>query len=602
MAKIGGYTIENTYQGGYSSLDPNKAYSNSFTGYRTNVGSLGITTNPNTANQLKEVSDKLSSGLKNIEVELLFPNIIDAIPTQHFTEMRQLGKLTGGDISVHGPVIDPSGMGNQGFDEMGRQYAEKKITETLLRSHELNPDGNITVNFHTSVAPKTLSSEWETLGSVDGTQARQAKRIIGINRETGELIKEEYENKYYPGTDLSKPKKHTPEKNLEIRNESRWDNQINQLFFHKEKADQILGENSHLLKDVIDDLNTGKIKPETLSPTQQIVLSKYKEAELYLQEVNKGARNFFSQSYEYGNEEQREKLRQISDEFKREISPENNGNNPYVQSIAMRNLLRKLQDPELAPKMFVPIEEFALEKSSQTYGNAAFNVFNKFKDVNKAPIILIENPPAGDLLSTGEDLKNVVLASRKQFVERAVAENKMSKKDAEKTAEKLIGATWDVGHINMLRGKGFKEEDLIKETEKVAPFIRHVHLSDNFGFEHTELPMGMGNVPLKEMMARLGEKGFEGKKIIEAGDWWTQFKTSPVKEALEGLGSPMYISGPGPYWNQSMGLQQNYFSGYGMMLPSNHYQTFGAGFSQLPQELGGDIRSGTGRFSQRGME
>lgn len=60
MAKEGGYTIENIYQGGYSTLDPNKAYSNTFTGYRTNVGSLGLTTNPQTANQLKEVSDKLS--------------------------------------------------------------------------------------------------------------------------------------------------------------------------------------------------------------------------------------------------------------------------------------------------------------------------------------------------------------------------------------------------------------------------------------------------------------------------------------------------------------------------------------------------------------
>ena len=32
MAKEGGYTIENVYQGGYSTLDPNKAYSTNFTG------------------------------------------------------------------------------------------------------------------------------------------------------------------------------------------------------------------------------------------------------------------------------------------------------------------------------------------------------------------------------------------------------------------------------------------------------------------------------------------------------------------------------------------------------------------------------------------
>ncbi|MCX6750393.1 MAG: sugar phosphate isomerase/epimerase [Candidatus Pacearchaeota archaeon] len=217
-------------------------------------------------------------------------------------------------------------------------------------------------------------------------------------------------------------------------------------------------------------------------------------------------------------------------------------------------------------------------------------------------MMLIENPPSGFGLSTGEDLKNLVVKSREEFVKRA-KEKGMSGSMAEDVAEKIIGATWDVGHINMLRKQGFKDEDIVRETEKIAPYVKHVHLSDNFGFEHTELPMGMGNVPMKEIMEKLGEKGFEAKKIIEAGTWWTHFQTNPMKESLEGLGSPMYSIGGGPYWNQSLGLQQGYFSGYGMMLPSNNYQTFGAGFSQLPQELGGEVaRAGGGRFSQKGME
>lgn len=339
-----------------------------------------------------------------------------------------------------------------------------------------------------------------------------------------------------------------------------------------------------------------------MTPTQQKVFMRYSDAETYLQDIHKTVRGLFSKSYEFGDKEQKEKLKEISEEYARNIDPKNGGQNPFVQSMAIKKLLGQLQNSELAPNMLVPIEGFAVEQSSKTFGNAAFNAFNKFKDPNKTPITLIENPPAGFGLSTGEDLKNLVIASRKQFVEKAVKEKNMNPKEAEKIAEKLIGATWDVGHINMLRKEGFKDEDIIKETEKVAPFVRHVHLSDNFGFEHTELPMGMGNVPMKEIMEKLGQKGFEAKKIIEAGDWWQQMKTSPVKESLEGLGSPMYSSGPGPYWNQSIGLQQNYFSGYGMMLPSNNYQTFGAGFSQLPGELGGEVQRGGGRFSQKGME
>ena len=55
----------------------------------------------------------------------------------------------------------------------------------------------------------------------------------------------------------------------------------------------------------------------------------------------------------------------------------------------------------------------------------------------------------------------------------------------------------------MLRKEGYSEKDIVKQTEIIAPFVKHVHLSDNFGFEHTELPMGMGNVPLKEIMEKL---------------------------------------------------------------------------------------------------
>ena len=72
----------------------------------------------------------------------------------------------------------------------------------------------------------------------------------------------------------------------------------------------------------------------------------------------------------------------------------------------------------------------------------------------------------------------------------------------------------------MLRKYGYNEQDIVKESEKIAPLLKHIHLSDNFGFEHTELPMGMGNVPIKQIMEKLGDKGFEARKVIEAAGWW----------------------------------------------------------------------------------
>jgi hypothetical protein len=116
--------------------------------------------------------------------------------------------------------------------------------------------------------------------------------------------------------------------------------------------------------------------------------------------------------------------------------------------------------------------------------------------------------------------------------------------------------------------------------------------------------MGMGNVPIKEIFDKLGKEGFDATKIIEAGNWWQHFKTPPVKETMEALGSPIYSMDMAPYWNQSQGLQQGYMGGLeGQWLPQINYETFGGGFSQLPTELGGQRAGAQGsRMSGRGME
>jgi len=494
--------------------------------------------------------------------------------------------------------------------------------QTIKRSHDLDPKGNISVVFHS--AEGIPGTEWKTLD-----KDRKAKRLIAVDRETGKLAPLEEEKLYYPDmkeykkgitkqdlikfdegkiksnqiydvVPVEKGRLRTSEWRLDNLNHTQWDNSISQLIFNKERADEILEQNQIQISHLLEDQKKGRLNPERLSPTQQQALSHYNLAETYLDDTRQQAEALFHKAYKYGNEKQKEKLIMLSKKFQKDL--ENNGLNPTIQSKAISNLMMGLKAPEmdLAPQMYMPIEKFATEQSSKTFGNAAFDGWKKFKE--SAPIINIENPPVGFALSTGEDLRNLIKASRNQFVNKAVEEG-ISKSEAKKQAEKLIGATWDVGHINMLRKQGFEEKDIIKETEKIAPYVNHVHLSDNFGLEHTELPMGMGNVPIKEIMEKLGKKGFEAKKIIEAGNWWQHFQTSPVQETMELMGSQIYADGVGPYWNQAVGLQQGYLGGYGMMLPQVNYQTFGAGFSQLPSELGGQMPGAQGsRMSGKPME
>ncbi len=627
------------YQGGWNSLDPEKAYSNDFTGYRANASMLGITTDPRSANIVKEASAKLSSGIQHIELALVSPELFDSIPKQQLKEIHELSKITGTEVSVHGPVIDSAGFTQQGFSEVNRETAERKIAEFIVRSQQVNPDGNVPVVFHS--AEGISGSEWKTLGDDKKGEARTAKRLIAVSRDDGKMTAMEEERRFYPDgkeykegiiegyqsgriseerfkrmspkekydfTPLKEGKIYTPERNLKIANTSDWDNKISALIFNKERADEILQNNSVQIaafNKAREDPNSG-LTEANMTETQKRINNHYENARAYLEDTGMQLNSLFSKAYKYGNPEQKRHLEELGNKYGKIL--EDVGETPEGQSQAMQFLIRNLKTPKLAPEMFVPIEDFATEKSAQTFGNAAFKAFKQYGD--KTPIIAIENPPAGFGLSTGEDLRNLVKASREKMADNLVKEEGMNKRQAEKTAEKFIGATWDVGHINMLRKQGFNEEDIIKESEKIAPYVKHVHLSDNFGFEHTELPMGMGNVPMKEIMEKLGQKGFEAKKVIEAGTWWQHFQTNPFKESLEGMGVPIYASGSPqatvsgmPYWNQALGFYQSYGEGFGRMLPGINYQMFGAGFSQLPSHLGGDAQGGQGgRMSGKPME
>ena len=580
------------YQGGVSTFDSNYGSKEFFTGYRATGGSLGMTTDPRTANIIKDASAKLSSSAKHMELALVSQELFDSVPKQQLKEVKQLSKLTGSTVSVHGPVIDTSGINRDGFSELNRQSSERKVIEAIKRSHEVDPEGNTIVVFHSSEG--IPGSDWKKIGD---QKNREASRIIAVNRETGRMVPVEedkkYVKKYLP---LEGEKTYSAEKNLDMHNKTEWDNSMDQVIFNKERADEILKKNEiqirHLLTLAGPD---GRLDTSKLSPIQKEAYNNYNIARTYIDDVDTHVKSFFHRAYKYGNESQRNRLKGISKEYAGKLNTEmkEGSQNPIKQSEAMNYLLAELKERKLAPDINVPVEDFAVEQSSKTFGNAAFEGYKKFG--NKAPIVSIENPPAGFALSTGEGLRALVKASRDKFVEKAIKEKEISKSEAKQLAEKFIGATWDVGHINMIRGRGHGEKEIIKETEKIAPYVKHVHFSDNFGLEHTELPMGMGNVPLKKIMEKLGEKGFKAKKIIEAAQWWQHFQTAPLKETMQGVGSNIYSDGVGPYWNQALGFEQGYMTGLeGPWLPNNNYETFGTGFSRLPQDLGGNLQQGTG--------
>jgi len=581
------YTISDIYQGGDSSLNPK--YGNIFTNYRVNPGTFGMTTDPRTANILKDASTKFNTGMKHIEISAVTPEVFESIPNQHLEEMNRLAKLTGATVSVHGPIVEPSGISKEGFSESNRQAIERQMMSAVSRSHLVSPDGSIPVTFHSSAA---LPDEIQTKSPDGKIQAPEG--VVVIRPEDGKFGVIPLKERTFPGDEKKKDAK------IEIdrHNSEQWIQEIEQLGQRMRIAGDELSKPAITAALAEIEKKAGR----GLTEDEEEMKKAFYRGTTYLNSSYTDLKRLFETAQQNSSDMEKDKINNFYGSIKQKAEKIKENPNEVKSAILMKEIIDGGVEvlKEIHPKILVDLNEFARDKTAETISNVALNSYKEFK--NTAPIISIENPPAGGAFGRGEDLRKIIEESRKKFVEKAINQG-IDEKTAKKEAERLIGVTWDVGHINMIRKYGYEASDVVKETEKVAPFVKHIHLSDNFGLEHTELPMGMGNVPMKEILEKLGQQGFDAKKIIEAGNWWQHFQTPPFKETLEAFGSPIYSMQMAPYWNQNLGLQQDYFGGYGQMLPQTNYEMFGAGFSHLPSELGGQRPGAEGsRMSGKGME
>lgn len=615
------------YEGANYGFDPE--YGGTSQAYSASSG-IGLTTDPRTANQLKVASEKLNTGAKAVEISAVSPDVFESIPKEHFKELNRLRKLMGNNVelTLHAPIVEPTGLTRRGWDEFERVQAERQMFDAVSKAHSLNPEGNVVTTFHASAAgiPGELKV-WEEK-EVEGVKKKVpvVKEAYVIDERTGSLSALPMKPSYFEGG-----AEIIPQEEIKKLNNSNWYKNLQHLNYSaehgasiieatrlqgpQEKKEQIENANKDFAR-IYKDYAQGKTEEADAKMNEMI--KKYPEIEkikdisankmqamlhgdLYLRDAYANLRELYDQAYAALKREGKTKEVDKLDAFKKEIQPfvkdQKYLNDPeHITEFAEKirkgvHVLRSIETPQI----YKPLKEFAMEKSSETFGDVAFQSFQKFGE--KSPIISIENPPAGQgIIYTGEDLRELIDKSREKFAKLAVEKKGMTAHQAKKEAEKIIGATWDVGHINMLRKFGAGEKELIETTKKIAPAVKHVHLSDNFGLEHTELPMGMGNVPMQGMLKEIEDKTKKFRKIIEAGNWYQHFQSTPFAETLEHFNSPIYAMKNASYW----GSQGGYFSGYGMN-PDIHHAMYGAGFSNLPVELGGQM-SGRSRVSGSPMD
>ncbi|MCX6741900.1 MAG: sugar phosphate isomerase/epimerase [Candidatus Pacearchaeota archaeon] len=656
--------VESFYSGTYSSLEPNPEYGPLFTGYRVDFKRLGAPTSPQTANQLKEASDRLSEGTMNVEFGALQPDVFETIPKQQFAEASQLMKLTGARASLHAPLIDPAGFTKEGWTEHARQESERQILQVLERAKDLDEKGNVPVTLHATSGIPAFDWAPQRGKTPEGKESKDA--IYIVNRETGELnvIKREirglpspiykkdpttgevvYRNNKPVVDDRVKEIKRNgkllydvpPEVRLEEMNQRQWRDPLSSIEYNKSIVERNMEGYAKLAQRFHNQEKLGDQLSQEEKETSNEAKMELKTVRNLMEDYDFQLKNLYHYAYTYSNGENKEKLMEATKRYNDQIaqveklSRDEHGNpmdydtlindDPKqfakivkLKSEAERDLINGMR--RVQPKIFVESEQFALEKTKETLGNAALMAFKQFGD--KAPMLCVENFFPNTVFSRAESLKKLVEDSRKQFVEKA-KEQGIDEGIARSAASRLIGATWDTGHINLLRKYGYGEKEgifkpeeygkfLAEETKKIAPFVKHVHLTDNFGYNDSHLVPGMGEVPFKEVMKELEKAGYSGREIVEAGGMIAQKLGMPTPYILEAFGSGFYGSGPGgptPNWNQvraSYGTGVGYFGGYGAMLPEQHFSMYGSGFASLPQELGGQMPGKGQRFSGAPME
>jgi len=613
--------------------------------YYLPAGKQGFTTNPTVANQLGELARSLNAGVQNIEVGTMQIDLLDSIPESHLDEMKRLSKLTGAKVSMHAPMIEPAGFSKQGWSEEQRKESEMEFRHTLDRAHRLDPEGNIPVNLHSTGGVPGPTYSPEPLPT-EGGGTTHVEQMIGINQQTGQMVPLKHEVLQHIGEE----KIYTPEARLENINATTWrdaqlevmnlqqqKNEIEQMgakaqeqlavlqYGHNVDGKNVLtpAEEKQLqnltYQQRLQDRHAREIDQHIMSRLENLhhqfktYSSKEARKKPGFKEVEKKLEKL-GQAYHSQHEISEQAEEKFSDKLENAKGPEQEAKvimemKGWVKEKLKRRGIDEQITPgkligaisgipqEYTPDLFTTSDQFAADKGSKTVGNAAFYAFDKYGDTT--PTIVIENFFPTTALSRADTLKDMVIKSRKEFAKQLIDKKGMNKKEAEKTAEKFIGATWDMGHINLLKKQGFTNKEIIKETKKIAPYVKHAHITDNFGFTDAHLAPGMGNVPVKEVMKELEKAGFEGRGIIEAGGLANHYKMNPAISMMEYFDSPLYTYQGGPNWADIRDTYAPYGLGMGMTLPQQHFNMHGASFVPgLPRELGGQQAGGDkSRFS-----
>ncbi len=524
---------------------------------------LGASVSP-MGSQLMTTNTAINWGLQNLEVNL--GTQMNYQQTGHLAqlgkierdELIRLAKLNRVNLSVHAPLLSPEGLQGNQISETARIKNVKEFEQTLDFVDQIGKKTgrkHIPVTFHSSGAP---------IGN-----PMPKEMIYAVNQENGQVIPLEKKEVAYPkeyfdryglkeGVDYAPVEGKQgyyymyPQAELKIYGKS----QLQKLKYEEAHADYWLRHYKEQMKQFVQGTSAvGDVDKNPVAVAERLKSIGGQAAEV-------------AHNYEALLDQKR-----------------------TLEAEAQN--LRKKYERNGQLNALVPSEEYVKEKMKKTFVELGLKAYDK----PSKPMIVIENFYPEFTLSDPTKLAKTIDEIRGELANKLVKEKGISKNRAMQEAQQLVGMNVDVGHLNLWKkytnpktGKPYTDKEIIDWVKKVYPYIKHVHITDNFGDYDAHMPVGWGNAPVNQMIDVLRKKGWKGRAILETFGA-TQYggQGFGVAQSMYQMGMPLVPGGPG--WEMAEGtyFQAGYSFTTGPILPDVNFSTYGVGFSGLPYATGAQI-------------
>ncbi len=516
---------------------------------------LGASVSP-MGSQLMTTNTAINWGMQNLEI-----NLGTQMNFQQAGHLAQLGKIERDELirlakmnkvnlSVHAPHFCAAGGQGQTISDTARIKAIQEFRETLNFADQIGKGMN---KKHVPVV----------IHSVEGVPGNPMPQEVmyTVNQETGQIIPFEkkivtYDENYFKKYNLKRGVDYAPVKGKPG-------------YFYLYPQGRLKMENTDRLKSL-------KHEEASLAHYRRIYENQLKNAGINLEQVRNNPQNVVKELLHSGRRDLVESIR---------IYQTMRDQEERAKQI-ISDWRKRYKDDKGNFNMFAPTDEFAKKQAKKTFVELGLEAYEK----PTKPMIVIENFYPEHALSKPEVLAETIKEVREELAQRLVREKGLSRERAKQEAKQLIGMNLDIGHVNLWKRYGKKDKELLKEVEKASPYIKHVHITDNFGDYDAHLPVGWGNAPIKEFIESLRKRGWKGRAILETfGAIQYGGGGFGVAQSMYQMGLPLVPGGPS--WEMAEGtyFQAGYAFTTGPILPDVNFQTYGVGFSGLPYATGAQI-------------